>query len=76
MFFNQYTIYCDDDNLLDENYVKSLNSTVFEVKRFYVDSADGYKLYGAYDNNDNLFIFKTKGVMQYTVFLDDYTVEI
>ena len=29
-----------------------------------------------YDNNGNFFAFKTKGVMQYSVYLDDYTVEI
>ena len=27
-------------------------------------------------DNGNIYIFKTKGVMQYTVYLDDYTVEI
>ncbi len=59
-----------------ENYVRTLLNTTHELDKFYVDSVDGYKIYGAYDTNGNLFIFKTKGVMQYTVYLDDYTVEI
>lgn len=59
-----------------KNYVNSLTYTNYEVDKFYIDSKKGYKIYGVYDKNGNLFIFKTKGVMQYTVYLDDYTVEI
>lgn len=59
-----------------KNYIKTLNYSTYKVNKFYVDEKGGYKIYGVYDTNGNLFIFKTNGVMQYTVYLDDYTVEI
>ena len=59
-----------------ENYVNSLPYITHKMEKFYVDSKDGFKIYGVYDTNGNIYIFKTKGVMQYTVYLDDYTVEI
>lgn len=57
-------------------YVSTLNYETYNLNRYYIYDDDGYKIFGAYDDNNNLFIFKTKGVMQYTVYLDDYTVEI
>ena len=59
-----------------KSYVDSLPYTMHELDRFYIDSKDGYKIYGVYDTKGNTYIFKTKGVMQYSVYLDDYTVEI
>ena len=59
-----------------EIYVNSLTYSSYKLEKFYVDSINGYKIFGVYDTNNNLFIFKTDGVMQYTVYLDDYTVEI
>lgn len=47
-----------------------------KIKQFYKESIKGYLVFGVYDANDNIYIFKTKGVMQYSVYLDDYTVEI
>ena len=58
------------------NYVNSLNYSTYELSQYYVDNKGGNKIFGVYDNNGNLFVFKTNGVMQYTVYLDDYTVEI
>ncbi len=58
------------------NYVNSLNYSTYNLTRYYKQEKDGYIIFGAYDQNNNLYIFKTKGVMQYVVFLDDYTVEI
>jgi len=58
-----------------KNYLNSNNITV-KVSKYYFDQDNGYDIYGVYDSNDNLIIFKTKGVMQYEVYLDDYTVEI
>ena len=46
------------------------------VKKYYKDSVGKYIIFGVYDESDNLYIFKTNGVMQYSVYLDDYTVEI
>ena len=86
MYFDTNVAY----NLLDEeyrnkkfgsfenyqNYVYSLNYSTYEMERYYKTSKDGYLIFGVYDKNGNFFAFKTKGVMQYTVYLDDYTVEI
>lgn len=58
------------------NYVYSLTYSTYQMDRYYKTSKDGYLIFGVYDKNGNLFIFKTKGVMQYKVYLDDYTVEI
>lgn len=57
-------------------YVNSLNFTTYNLVRYYKTSDDGYLTFGVYDNNGNFFAFKTNGVMQYKVYLDDYTVEI
>lgn len=57
-------------------YVNSLTYTSYKLDRFYVNNRGKYTIYGAFDTNGNIFIFKTNGVMQYTVYLDDYTVEI
>ena len=59
-----------------KNYVYSLTYPTYELAKYYKTSSDGYLIFGVYDKNGNLFVFKTKGVMQYTVYLDDYTVEI
>lgn len=58
------------------SYVKSLETSTYNLERYYVTSKGGYKIFGVYDTNGNIYIFKTNGVMQYTVYLDDYTVEI
>ena len=58
------------------NYVNTLNCSDYEIDKYYIKDTDGFKIFGVYDKNDNFFAFKTKGVMQYTVYLDDYTVEI
>ena len=59
-----------------KEYVNSLTYSNYKLDRFYVDTDGKYTIYGAFDTNGNIFIFKTNGVMQYTVYLDDYTVEI
>ena len=57
-------------------YVNSLNYSTHTMSRYYKKENNGYIIFGVYDNNNNFFAFKTKGVMQYSVYLDDYTVEI
>lgn len=65
------------NNIVDyQNYITTLNFSSYKVERYYVKENDEYKIFGVYDSNNNLYIFKTNGVMQYTVYLDDYTVEI
>lgn len=59
-----------------QNYVNSLPESGYNLLKYYKKDKKGYTIFGVYDKNDNLFIFKTKGVMQYSVYLDDYTVEI
>ena len=59
-----------------KEYVNGLTYSNYKLDRFYVDNKGKYIIYGAFDTNGNIFIFKTNGVMQYTVYLDDYTVEI
>ena len=58
-----------------ENYILGLDLNV-TMSKFYKESDAGYLYFGVYDNKENLYIFKTKGVMQYKVYLDDYTVKI
>lgn len=86
MYLNEEKAY----NLLDEeyknkkfgsldnykNYVSSLNYSTYEVSKYYKVSKKGYLIFGVYDTNGNFFGFKTNGVMQYKVYLDENTVEI
>lgn len=58
------------------SYVNSLVYPTYTIDRYYKKTKDGYIIFGVYDKNGNFFAFKTKGVMQYKVYLDDYTVEI
>ena len=58
------------------DYVYSLQYDVYTLTKYYKQEKNGYIIFGVYDKNDNLYIFKTKGVLQYKVYLDDYTVEI
>ena len=59
-----------------KSYVDGLEYSTYVLSRYYKKDTDGYIIFGVYDKNGNFFAFKTKGVLQYTVFLDDYTVEI
>ena len=59
-----------------ENYVNSLEFSSYNLLKYYKKQKKEYTIFGVYDKNNNIFIFKTKGVMQYSVYLDDYTVEI
>ena len=58
------------------NYVNSFENKNFVLSKYYKTTKDQYLIFGVYDTNGNLFIFKTNGVKQYSVYLDDYTVEI
>ena len=59
-----------------KSYVSSLQGKSYKLSTYYKYNKDGYTIFGVTDQNSNLYIFKTIGVMQYSVFLDDYTVEI
>ena len=58
------------------NYVNTLTYSSYKVKKYHIDTEGKYKIFWIYDQNNNLFVFKTEGVMQYKVYLDNYTVEI
>lgn len=59
-----------------KQYVNSLTYPTYTLSRYYKKDTSNSIIFGVYDKNENFFAFKTKGVMQYTVYLDDYTVEI
>ena len=74
MYSNIETAY----NLLDEEYRNKKFGSLENYKK-YVNSLNfnSYKIstYSKY-NKEGYLVFKTNGVMQYSVLLDDYTVEI
>lgn len=59
-----------------KKYIQGLNLYSAKPVKYKVFNKEGYRIYTVYDNNDNYYAFKVKGVMQYTLYLDDYTVEI
>ena len=79
-------------NMLDDNYKNKLGSFEnFEellnqyeendyynvkLKSFRVINKNGYKYYYIIDNNDRVYVFKEKSIMNYTVYLDEKSVEI
>lgn len=58
------------------NYISNLRMKQIKMKKYSKYSKGKYIIYKVYDEEDNLFIFKTNGVMQYKVYFDDSTVEI
>ena len=58
-----------------KNYVYSLHYS-FNIENYYVKKLDEYTIYGVEDDVGNNFVFKSNGVMQYSVYLDEDTVEI
>ena len=59
-----------------KNYVIEFITKDIKMTKYSIYNTNGYTIYVVYDNYENVFIFKTKGVMQYSVYFDDYTVEI
>jgi len=57
------------------NYVYNISFVNMFVKRYSIENGKN-EIYTAYTNDDNMYIFKIKSVMEYEVYLDDYTVEI
>lgn len=55
---------------------KSLEFYKLEVKEYTVLEKNNNKFYYIIASNDDTFIFKEKSIMNYEVFLDDYTVEL
>ena len=79
-------------NLLDEEYRNAKFGSVDEFKKFVeanrkkinsirierykVTNTDDYTQYLCVDKDDNYYIFRKKGVLDYTVILDSYTVDL
>jgi len=59
------------DNFI--SYVNSLNGNNITIDRYSIDSSN---IITVYTENDIKYIFKIISVMEYEVYLDDYTVEI
>lgn len=65
-----------------DNYVKYINNILststftMEVDVYKVIRDGKYKYFDVYDINGNHYIFKELSIMNYEVFLDNYTVEI
>lgn len=59
-----------------KKYVNTLNYSTYDVESYFKTDSGGYTIFGVYDRNNNFYAFKTKGVMQYSVYLDEDTVEI
>lgn len=59
-----------------KQYAETISNTEVVIDKYLVSSSDGYTIFKIYDKNENIYIFKTKGVMQYIVYLDETTVEI
>lgn len=57
-------------------YINSLNHSYHNVVSYYKKEVGEYTIYGVTDEDGNFFAFKTKGVMQYVVYLDEDTIEI
>ncbi|MBR6690833.1 MAG: hypothetical protein IKL65_05825 [Bacilli bacterium] len=60
------------DNFI--NYINSLNYNNMTIDRYSINS--DRDIYTIYTKDGNKYIFKISSVMEYEVYLDDYTVEI
>lgn len=61
-----------DFNNIDDfkNYISTLDISNSVIKKFRYYEKGGYDYYDIYDINNNNFIFKTNGVMNYTVIIN------
>ena len=57
-------------------YVESLNYNTFSMDKYAVYTKNGNKYFDIYDENGLRYIFKINSIMEYSVFLDETTVEI
>ena len=58
------------------NYIQPFIEKAISAKKYSKEYKKGYNFYKIYDEQGNIYIFKTKGIMQYSLFLDENTVEI
>ena len=72
----------DDDNKSKFSSIEKFNEYVNKLDilnkratKYNIFNKNGYTVYVVYDSSNNYYAFKTNGVLQYTVYLDD-TIEI
>ena len=58
------------------NYFISLSTYSMEVDKYSISSMGGDKVFNIYDKSGNQYIIREKSIMNYEVYLDEYTVEI
>ena len=58
-----------------KNYltIEVINSN---IDKYDIKTINGNKIFNIYDNNENHYIIKEKSIMNYEIYLDDYTVNI
>lgn len=62
-----------------KEYIKnfiSLSTYTMEVDKYSISSVGGDKLFNIYDKSGNQYIIREKSIMDYEVYLDEYTVSI
>ena len=54
----------------------TMSTYTMEVDKYSVSSLSGDKVFNIYDRSGNQYIIREKSIMNYEVYLDEYTVEI
>lgn len=57
-------------------YLSKLDYSSLRAKKYAVDHKNGFDYHFVYDEDNNVYIFKTDGVLQYELYLDSITVDI
>lgn len=55
--------------------INSINFRKAKVTSYTVKKASNYKLFYVIDGSDNIFVFKENSIMNYSVYLDSFTVK-
>lgn len=69
----KFPTYEEFDSYIDG--IMSLKLREMTVVDYAITESGEYRYFDVHDSSDNLFIFKEKGVMQYTVLFDRYTID-
>lgn len=70
----KFPTFDDFNSYVDTIMSKKLQEMV--VSKYSIDEGSDYRDFNVYDSGDNYFVFREKGVMQYTVCFDRYTVNM
>lgn len=73
---NEYKKYKTKDFSSFKNYINSKKIKTGELKEYKVENNKEFVYYIVKDNKNNVLVFKTNGILQYTVYLDNETVVI